>query len=165
MDRGAPKRDLVNSMSPLENASGGIGSEVRVKDEGPVVLMHESGAAVTGLGQEITLKCADPSSAMATVRKAGDAIAFGAGSKGVHSMEGVAASNGERAAMMIARCWSARSGSGWPPLVAPNMHSFLVSWAVVPLVDSRAAWMWRIDVEDIASDVLIVEALLSSWKR
>ena len=38
--------------------------------------------------------------------------------------------------------------------MALNIVEFLVSWAIVPLVDSKAAWMWRMDVEGIASDVL-----------
>lgn len=112
MEIAEPNDDFTNSMSPAEKTSGGMGSVVRVKEEMPVVLTHESGSAFTGLGQESTRRCAEPSSAIAMVRKAGETMAVGAGSNGVHSIDGFVDASGDRAARMIAFCWSSRSGSG-----------------------------------------------------
>ena len=88
----------MNSISPAEKTAVGRGSDVLVKAADPVRLIHDNVESETGLGQERICSCGDPSSARATERKVGDAIAAAGASNGVHLMEGGVDSSGDRAA-------------------------------------------------------------------
>lgn len=159
--------DLVNSTSSSKKTSGGRGSDVGVNAATPEMLMLTAGDEATGFGQESTQSKGDPSAAKETERKAGESKACWDASNGVHWIDGGVCLRGEREDNNSSFCCDSRYGSR-VPLVARYITSFLVSWAVEPVVASRDAWMWRMEVVDIGVDrnELMYEALqLSAEQR
>ena len=130
----------VNSMSPDENDEGGRGSEVRVNAAGPEMEITEESDDWTGFGHESTRSKGDPSSASTTERKADGGMELGGASKGVHVIDDGFLDSGSNAERMSSFCTDSREVS-MVPLMAPNIASFLASWAVVPDEDSNAAWI------------------------